>query len=144
MVKPNSMKYIKTVVLTLFLGGLTVNQTVASETIVLESVYLNYPAKTVVIKNMAADDTKTFFSSAQVYNFEVYQAGKDMPTIIASFLSDKSVASCVAGSVVGDFTSVTLVLKTNKDKAWFISEFKKAGLNTIKINQKEVQNVDKM
>ena len=138
------MKYFKTAVLALFLSSLTVNQTVASEAMVIEHIFLNYPAKTIVIKNMAADDTKTFFSTSQVYNFEVYQAGKDMPAIIASLLSDKSVANCIAGTVVGDFTSVTLVLKTNKDKAWFISQFKKAGLNTIKINQKEVQNVDKM
>ncbi|MCC6371163.1 MAG: hypothetical protein IT236_09175, partial [Bacteroidia bacterium] len=105
-----------------------------------------YPAKTIVIKHPAANDTKTFFAGSQVYNFEIYKVGtaEDVNKIISSFLNNKDVATCTAGTVTGDFTAITLTLKSNKDKAWFAAQFKKAGLNTIKINQGEVTPVDKL
>jgi hypothetical protein len=36
------------------------------------------------------------------------------------------------------------VLKLNKNKAWFIKSFKKAGLKTIKINNNPIIEIDKI
>ena len=110
-----------------------------------QKVYLfgETPVKTIVIKNPAADDVNTFFSNSQVYFFEVYKIG-DVQAVLEIFKKNKDVASCVANNPIGDFTPINLILKSNKDKAFFITLFKSAGLNNIRINHREVVATDKM
>jgi len=105
--------------------------------------YPETPAKTVCIKHPAANNPATFFSTGTVFSFEIYKAG-DVEKIVNSIKSDADVASCSKGIVTGDYQQIALVLKTTKDKKWFADLFKKAGLNTIKINNNPIVEVDKM
>lgn len=101
------------------------------------------PAKTIVIKNPAADDVNTFFSNSQVYSFEVFKIG-DVKAVIDLIKKNKDVESCSAANAIGDFTPITLSLKSKKNKDFFIALFKNAGLMNIRINHKELSAVDKM
>jgi len=101
------------------------------------------PAKTIVIKNLGADDTNTFFSNSKIYSFEVYKIG-DVKAVLELLKKDKNIETCSASNPIGDFTPIQLSLKNTKNKAWFINLFKAAGLNNIRINQKDVMPVDKM
>ena len=101
------------------------------------------PAKTIVIKNPAADDVNTFFSGSQTYFFEVYKIG-EAKVVIDLIKKNKDVETCVANNVIGDYTPITVSLKSTKNKAFFITLFKSAGLNTIRINHKEICIVEKM
>jgi hypothetical protein len=140
------MKFLSTLCLSLLLAGATsiqASEPVASHTTIK---YGMYPDKTICIKHPSAGDTKTFFSGSQVYFFEIYNVGSaaDIAKIIHTVKANKDVADFTQGVVTGEFTAFTLSLKSNKDKAWFIALFKKAGLNTIKINNSEVMSVDHM
>ncbi|MEO6303237.1 MAG: hypothetical protein ABIP51_08690, partial [Bacteroidia bacterium] len=102
--------------------------------------------KTVCIKNPAAADAGKFFSEVTVVSFEIYKAGSqdEVAKIAASLKKDAAVESVTEGKATGDYQSMTLVLKSAKNKAWFASEFKKAGLNTVRINNNPIVEVDKM
>lgn len=104
------------------------------------------PAKTIMFKHPGAENATTFFSGSKVYNFEIFKAGTaaEMEAIVKSLSADKAVESCTKGNLYGDYLSVTLTLKSNKDKAWFIAAFKKAGLNHIRLNNHEIIAVDKL
>lgn len=108
--------------------------------------YAETPAKTIIIKHPAASNPATFFSSGTVYTFEVYKAGSadDIAMIVKALSKDANVESCTEGVLTGDYKGFMLTLKSAKDKAWFASLFKKAGLNTIKINNNPIVAVDKM
>jgi hypothetical protein len=139
------MKIFKTLVLSLALSAalvIPVALPAAPKTV----VYSETPAKTVVIKHPLANDANKFFSSGTVFNFEVYKAGskEDLTKILASLRSDAAVENVNLGPLVGDYQGFTLTLKSAKDKAWFMSEFKKAGLSSIKLNNNPVVEVDKL
>lgn len=108
--------------------------------------YSETPARTIVIKHPAANNPATFFSTSTVLTFEVFKPGskEDVAAIIKALTKDGNVQSCTAGVLTGDYQAFTLTLKSAKDKAWFASLFKKAGLNTIKINNNPIVEVDKM
>jgi hypothetical protein len=108
--------------------------------------FIDYPAKTIVIKNPMASNINTFFSSNKMLEFEIYKVGspEDLRLVLQNISNNKYVMSCNSGSIAGDFTHITLALKSNKDKACFISVFKKAGLGFIKINQAEVIAIEKL
>jgi hypothetical protein len=123
--------------------------TVTGTSVSLASTAVAYnetPAKTIVIKHPDAADANKFFSKSTMVFFEVYKAGskEELAAIIKSLKSDKNVESVTEGNVAGDYQGLTIVLKTTKDKAWFASQFKKAGLNHIKINNNPVVEVSKM
>lgn len=101
---------------------------------------------TICIKHPAAENSGTFFSGSMVYQFEVFQIGgaENMAKIISSFQKDKDVESITVGTLTGDFQAFHLTLKKQKNKEWFSSTFRKAGLNTIRINRREIVTVDKM
>lgn len=101
------------------------------------------PAKTIVIKNPMADDANAFFSATTVYFFEVYKIG-DVKAVLDVLKKNKDVESCSANNAIGDFTPINLVLKSSKNKAFFIALFKSADLNTIRVNHKEVMATEKM
>ncbi|MCE3229141.1 MAG: hypothetical protein K0S32_3692 [Bacteroidetes bacterium] len=109
-------------------------------------VYNETPAKTICIKNPAAADVNKFFSTSTVMFFEVYKPGskEDFMKILKSFKDDKNVESVSEGNVAGDYHGMTIVLKSAKDKAWFINQFKKAGLGHIKINNNPIVEIEKM
>ena len=67
---------------------------------------------------------------------------EDVAALIAAFTKNADVESCNLGVTTGDFQAFTLVLKSAKDKQWFINAFKKAGLMTMKINNKPVVNTE--
>ncbi len=104
------------------------------------------PAKTICIKNGKAADANTFFSSTTNLSFEIFKPGTkaEFDAIVNKLKATDGVENCIAGKVTGDFYAITLTLKSEKDKAWFAKTFKDAGLNHIKINNKEVVEVDKL
>lgn len=124
--------------------------TVASPTVnanIINTVILaDIPAKTVVIKHPEATDVTKYFASATVINFEIYKVGSatDLEKIIKSISGDANVLSFVAGRVTGDFSAVTLTLKSAKGKTWFTNLVKNAGLAHIKINNNAPVEADKL
>lgn len=106
----------------------------------------NLQAGTVIIKNPLADNATAFFSGATIYNFEVYKAGnaQDLAKIVAAFQKDKEVESFSVGTLTGDYQAFTLVLKSKKNKTWFSTAFKAAGLTFVRLNRAEPVAVDKL
>lgn len=104
------------------------------------------PARTVFIKHPGAEDTKIFFSGTTTLLFEVYKVGskEDITKILTAFRSDGAVESITEGKLTGDYQAFSLILNTAKNKEWFAKTFKKAGLNTIHINNHPTVPVDKM
>lgn len=141
------MTILKTLSLSLLLAGSLVSKATLSVGPISElGVNIDYPAKTIVIKNMAAEDINKYFSTGTIFNFEVYKVGTkaDIDALIALFQKDAAVESLNMGTTTADFQAFTLVLKTAKDKQWFINAFKKAGLNSIKVNRNPVVEVEKL
>ena len=140
------MKILKTLSVYFLLGAAMINSTASASTINTVINLSEIPAKTVCIKNPSAADVNKFFSETTVLSFEVYKAGsKEEITKIINFLKkDAAVESVSEGKLTGDYQSITLILKSAKNKAWFATEFKKAGLNTIRINNNPIVEVDKM
>jgi hypothetical protein len=136
------MKIIKSLLVACLITVTGTKVSVASTAI----VYNETPAKTICIKNPGANDVNNFFSTTTVLFFEVYKPGSkdDLAKIIKSLKSDKNVESVTEGNVAGDYYGLTIVLKAAKNKAWFASQFKKAGLGHIKINNNPIVEVDKM
>ena len=109
--------------------------------------FVETPPKTIVVKHPLADDANKFFSSSVVINFEIYKPGtkEDLARIIAALKNDPAVESVNEGAITGvDYYAMSIVLRTEKNKSWFIAAFKKAGLNTIKMNNKPVIEVEKL
>jgi len=108
--------------------------------------YSDLPAKTAVIKHPAAANVNAFFSDATLFHFEVYKIGskQDIDMVIKAFTKDSNVESCTAGRVTGDYQAFDVSIKTKKDKAWFVSKLKQAGINTIKINNEPPVGVESL
>ena len=140
------MKFIKTLTFALFFTVTIVNSAIYgnNKSSVLKSD--DAPAKTICIKNPAASNTTEFFSNSTSFSFEIYKAGSkdDVLKIIKSFKNDPNVENFIEGVLTGDYLAVSLILKSNKNKAWFIKLFKKAGLKTIKINNSPIVEIDKI
>lgn len=109
-------------------------------------IYNTMPDRTVVIKHPAAANVNTFFSSGTLFNFEVYKAGSkvEINKMLEDLKNDPAVESVTLGALTGDYQAFTLVLKAPKNKAWFVSAFEKAGLNTIKVNNNAPVAVNKL
>jgi hypothetical protein len=137
------MKIIKTLLISCMLAGAV---TTVSAVNPITVNYNQYPAKTICIKNPQAANANQFFSSSTVLMFEVYKAGSadDLAKILKVLNSDPNVESVSEGPLTGDFQALTISLKSAKNKAWFVALFKKAGLNTIKINNNPVTEIDKI
>lgn len=140
------MKILKISLVTILLG--TVAATIASPglpTLLIRQAAA-IPAKTIIFKNMAAEDTDKFFSDNTVFSFEIYQPGSKAETdaLIAALKKDPAVESMNAGTVTGDYHAFTLVLKKAKSKQWFSSTFKKAGVGHIRINRRDITEIEKL
>lgn len=133
------MKFLKTLCLSLLLSLMGLNCAQAQT----NSTPTETPAKTICIKHPMANDVDRFFSNNSAIMFEVYKPG-DMVIIMELLKKDNNIKECQAGTVTGDYHQLTLVVKDQKDKAWYAALFKKAGLNTIKINNNPIVTVDKM
>lgn len=140
------MKILKTLSVSFLLGAAMINSTASASTINTVINLSEIPAKTVCIKNPSAADVNKFFSATTVLSFEVYKAGskEEITKIINLLKKDADVESVSEGKLTGDYQSITLTLKSAKNKAWFATEFKKAGLNTIRINNNPIVEVDKI
>lgn len=140
------MKILKALSVSFLLGATMLNSTAFAKNTAISVNFSEIPAKTVCIKHPAASDANSFFSQATVVSFEVYKAGSaaDVANIITALKKDAAVESVTEGKVTGDYQQITLTLKSAKNKAWFASEFKKAGLNTVRINNNPIVEVDKM
>lgn len=103
------------------------------------------PAKTICIKHPDANKA-SFFSTVTILHFEVYKPDTkaDIVTIVDKLSKDPHVQSCNVGKQTGDYYAIHLILNKAADKAWFISTFKSLGLNTIKLNNAEVTDVEKI
>lgn len=101
---------------------------------------------TICLKHPAADNSAAFFSGSLVYQFEVFQVGsnENLSRIIAAFQKENDVESITVGTLTGDYQAFHLTLKKQKNKDWFATTFRKAGLNTIRINRRDIVTVDKM
>ena len=139
------MKILKTLSVAVLLTGALVSSTVYGKVNPTIINYAEIPAKTVVLKHPAAENTTNYFSSATVITFEVYKVGAkaEMDNVTKVFLKEGA-ESCIPGGLTGDYQAYTISLKTAKDKAWFAATFRKAGLNSIKINNNAVVSVDQM
>ena len=137
------MKIIKTLLVTFLLSGSAASVSASAKAY---GIYNETPSKTICIKNAQAADADKFFSTSTIVMFEVYKAGskEEVAKIIKSLKLDPNVESVNEGALTGDYQAITITLKSTKDKAWFIKEFKKAGLNHIKINNNPVVEVDKI
>lgn len=139
------MKTLKIVALSVLLVG-TTSLTTKANTNTIKINLLDLPAKTVCIKHPEAADANKYFASATVINFEVYKAGStaELDKIVKTLSTDKNIESCTAGKVTGDFSAITLSLKTAKDKAYFVGLCKKAGLTHFKLNNNTAVEADKL
>jgi hypothetical protein len=104
------------------------------------------PVKTICLKHPAAADVNKFFSEITMLTFEVFKPGtkEDVANIISSLKNTAGIESVTEGNLTGDYQAITISLKSAKNKAWFTAQFKKAGLNTIRINNNPIVEVDKM
>lgn len=137
------MKILKTLLISFMLTGAAVNASAVTTSL---AVYNETPAKTIVIKHPEAASADKYFAKSTVVMFEVYKAGTkdEVAKIIKSLQSDANVESATEGKLTGDYQAITLTLKSTKDKAWFVKQFKKAGLNHIKINNNPVVEIEKL
>lgn len=137
------MKILKTLLVSAMLTGASANVIGGN---LPAAIYSETPVKTIVIKHPDAADANKYFAKSTIVMFEVYKAGskEDVAKIIKSLQSDSNVESAAVGNLTGDYQAITLTLKGAKDKAWFVSQFKKAGLNHIKINNNQVVEIDKV
>jgi hypothetical protein len=140
------MKILKALSISCLLGAAVINSTAVANNNSIVNNFTEIPVKTVCIKNPNAADVNKFFSETTVLSFEVYKAGSadEIAKIVASLKNNKGVESITEGKLTGDYQSMTLTLKSAKNKAWFAAEFKKAGLNTIRINNNPIVEVEKM
>ena len=137
------MRLIKTLSFSILIGVASLNVVAVNpnkNTIVLAET----PDKTVCIKNPNAADANAFFSNVTVLNFWVYKPGNDLSKIMDALKANSNVESCIEGKHSGDYKTIVLTLKSKKDKAWFATEFKNAGLGHIKINNNPVVEMDKL
>lgn len=139
------MKIFKTLSLSLLLVATTVSS-VAKATNSNKVILVDIPAKTVCIKHPEAADATKYFASATVITFEIYKVGtaSEMEAIMKALKNDANVDNVEAGKITGDFSAVTLSLKSAKGKAWFAAFVKKAGLTHIKINNNAPVEADKL
>ena len=140
------MKILKTLSVSFLLGVAMINSTAFGKNNTVSINFSDIPSKTICIKNPAAADANKFFSETKMLFFEVYKPGsqEEVSKMIASLKKDAAVESVTEGKMVGDYQGITVVLKSTKNKAWFATEFKKAGLNTIRINNNPIVEVEKM
>ncbi|MDO8999714.1 MAG: hypothetical protein Q7W45_08115 [Bacteroidota bacterium] len=140
------MKILKSLSISLLLGAAIVNSNAFGKNNTSIVNFSEIPAKTVCIKNPNAVDVNKFFSETTILSFEIYKPGskEEITKIINSLKKDAAVETVSEGKLTGDYQSITLTLKSTKNKAWFAAEFKKAGLNTIRINNNPIVEVDKM
>ncbi len=103
------------------------------------------PNKTICIKHPDANKP-TFFAEVKTLYFEVYKPDTkaDIVNIVDKLSKDPQVQSCNVGKQTGDYYAIQLILKKPADKNWFITNFKALGLKTIKLNNAEVTEVDKL
>ena len=140
------MKIFKILSLSSLLALTVVSNTINAKVNTVKLAFIEIPVKTVCIKHPEAADATKYFANATIVSFEVYKAGgaAEIDKIIKLLSADTNVESCTAGKVTGDFSAITLTLKTAKNKAWFVSQFKKAGLTHIKLNNNAPVEADKL
>ncbi len=97
------------------------------------------PAKTAVIKAVGAENTDAFFSTTKAVAIHLFKAGttEDLNATIAKLKENKSVEQVILGKTTGDYTNINITLKEVKNKAFWIELFKSAGMDHVKINNKE-------
>jgi hypothetical protein len=116
-----------------------------SKHLAIHSVNKETPSKTICIKHPDANKPN-FFSTITVLSFEVYKPDTkgDIVTIVDKFSKMAEVQSCNVGKQTGDYYRINLIVKKPQDKAWYVKAFKDAGLYTIKLNNAEVVDVEKL
>lgn len=137
------MKLIKAFTLSVFLISACCMKAGLNETF---CVIVDMPAKTIFIKNSAAQNVDQFFAGSTSLSFEVYKIGdaSELKKTVDAIKKNKDVQSCEAGKATGDYQNIVVTLKSAKDKAFWAALFKSAGLNNIKINNNEIVAVEKM
>jgi hypothetical protein len=140
------MKILKALSVSFLLGATMLNSTAFGKNTGVSVNFSEIPAKTVCIKNAAAANVDNFFSQVTFLSFEVYKPGSadEVAKIVSNLKKDAAVESVTEGKLTGDYQQITITLKSAKNKTWFASEFKKAGLNTVRINNNPIVEVDKM
>ncbi len=140
------MKILKILSISVLLVATSVSNTVNAKIKTFKLAFIEIPVKTVCIKHPEAADATKYFANATIVSFEIYKAGgaAEIDKIIKLLSADANIESCTAGKITGDFSAITLSLKTAKNKAWFVSQFKKAGLTHIKLNNSAPVEADKL
>lgn len=142
-----NMQILKTLSLSLLLAASVISSNAYGQpNVATQLTQAQTPDKTLFIKHPGANDVATFFSTNKTFLFEIYKPGtkEDLEKIMNTFKKDSNVESCLEGKVTGDFYAIHVVVKAAKDKMWYASLFKKAGLNMIKINNNPIVDVEKM
>lgn len=132
------MKKIKFLTIALFFIGAisSVNAKVLTE----------IPVKTAVIKAAGAENTDLFFSTTKVVAIHVFKAGttEDLNALVAKLKESGSVEQVILGKTTGDYTNINITLKEIKNKSFWIELFKSAGMDHVKINNKEAIETGKL
>jgi len=137
------MQILRTFTLSLLLSAAAINTHSYAQANPAAIKTATMPDKTIIIKHPMANDPATFFATNSLITFEIYKPG-DIAKIIAALAKDPDVVDCRMGTVTGDYYQVNLTVKVSKNKMWYGALFKKAGLNTIKINNNPIVDVEKM
>jgi hypothetical protein len=103
------------------------------------------PKDTLVIKHPAATDLSRFFSGSTVYNLWIYSPKPAaLDELIKTFKNEKVVQDCTMGAAAGEYSEIVINLKEAKNKDWFISRFKEAGILFIKVNNNGAIAIEKI
>jgi len=110
------------------------------------TVSIETPAKTVCIKAAGANNANVFFSTSSAVAFEIYKPGnaEELSAIVKKLKATDGVENVMTGKATGDYQMLNVVLKTNKDKTYWISLFKAAGCGHIKLNADPIVELDKI
>jgi exopolysaccharide biosynthesis protein len=132
------MKKIKFLTIALFFIGAisSVNAKVLTE----------IPVKTAVIKAAGAENADLFFSTTKVVAIHVFKAGttEDLNTLVTKLKENSSVEQVILGKTTGDYTNINITLKEVKNKSFWMELFKSAGMDHVKINNKEAVETGKL
>lgn len=105
--------------------------------------YAEVPGKTLIIQHPAANDAATFFATNTEFLLGIHKPDS-MEQLMIALRKDAEVASCTAGPVIEDYQQFRLVLKSAKDKMWFVALFRKQGISTVRINRQPVMGIEHM
>lgn len=99
-----------------------------------------------MIKAAGAENADLFFLMTKVVAIHVLKAGttEDLNTLVMKLKENSSVEQVILGKTTGDYTNINITLKEIKNKSFWMELFKSAGVDHVKINNKEAVETGKL